>query len=534
MNWFQRLGAGIMAGLRTFNSAFFSSDESNAVVFESNAARMQRYTVGFGFYEGNQYSSLWSNSFKVSEGLYKYIQNLYNPTAREVDFWKAAIWRGSLNADAGTRGAIPIKIGAGVNEAQLRAAIAHCWSISNWDVYKAVHVLHGTTMGDAAIYIRHDPDNQQVRKEILHPSLIKYVELDARGFVKRYILAEPRLDENKQVSTYIETCEHGEGEEILFKTYRVKGGGEFSVVRWDDYKGNLWAWEGNNDKNGDARSEWSEPYGFVPLVLVQHINDGRMWGRSEIQPYIKKIAAIDDQASILDDSLRRILDPDYQANFQKSDTEVTFVDGTPTVNKPKIGREQRKIFYTGANGNRIEPITVDIDVEGAVKNITMMLDNLEKDLPELMVLKAANVTEETFFGMRDTVEAKVWERRAAYDKGEVRSLQMMIAIGGQYGYPGYEGFDLSSYKAGRMDFSIAERPVFPVSDSMVQKQNAAFLAAVSSAMQASQGMITFAMAAKIWGWSDEKIAELMEVQKMSISNGESIPTDPTTGERMEL
>ena len=523
-----------MAGLRTFNSTYFSSDESNAVVFESNAARMQRYAVGFGFYEGNQYDSLWSNSFKISEALYKYIKNSANPTARIVDFYKSMIWAGSLDAEANMRGAIPIKIGAGVNEAQLRAAIAHCWSISNWDVNKGVHILHGTTMGDAAIYIRHDPDNQQVRKEILHPSLIKYVELDDRGFVKRYILAEPRLDENKQVSTYIETCEHGEGEEILFKTYRVNGGGEFSVVRWDDYKGNLWAWEGNNDKNGDARSEWSEPYGFVPLVLIQHVNDGRKWGRSEIQPYIKKIAIIDDLMSIVDDTMRRDLDSDYQINGQKSDVEVTFVDGTPTVNRPQPGREKRKIFYTGDTLRRIEPITVSTNIDGAVKYIAMRLENLDEDLPELAVLNASNIAEETFFGMRNTVEAKVKERRASYDKGEVRSLQMMIAIGGQYGYPGYEGFDLSSYKAGRMDFSIAERPIFPVSDSMVQKQNAAFLAAVSGAMQASQGMITFAMAAKIWGWSDEKIAELMEVQRMSISNGgESIPTDPITGERLE-
>jgi len=435
-----------MQAARAFNTSFFSSDEANAAVFESLNARMLRYEFGWAFYEGKQYDSSFSQGFKVQEALYKYIANIYNPTARIGDFYKGTIWRGSLDPEAGETGAIPIRVGKDTPEEKLRAAIANAWMVSSWDTNKTAHVLHGTILGDAAVYIRDDVEHEQARMEILHPSVIKFAEVDGRGFVKRYAIEEQRRDESNRVSTYRETCEHGEGEEIIFKTFR---------------NGRPWAWEGNVNKAGEPVSEWVEMYGFIPLVLTQHINEARAWGRAEIHPFIKKIANIDDQASILNDRIRVVIDPPLEANFRKGDSEITFSTGAPTTDRPKPGREQQKIIYTGAKDNHISPIVVPLDIANVSANIRQMLDALENDLPELRDDITGNVATDTLIAARSRVESKVIERRTNYDRGIVRATQMQIAIGGFRGYDGYDGFDLDSFEAGDLNFSVAERSVFP-------------------------------------------------------------------------
>ena len=117
--------------VRAFNKNFFSSDEANAAVFESLPARLLRYEVGNAFYEGRQWSASFSQGMKVQEGLYKYIQDIYNPSARIGDFYKGVIWRGALSLEAKDEGAIPIHVPDYVDEARLRAAIAKGWQWSN-------------------------------------------------------------------------------------------------------------------------------------------------------------------------------------------------------------------------------------------------------------------------------------------------------------------------------------------------------------------------------------------------------------------
>lgn len=453
MNLFERTWSSMIMAARAFNQTFFSSDEANVAVFESLAARQLRYEVGWAFYEGKQYKSTFSQGFMVDEALYKYIADIYNPTARIGDFYKGVIWRGALDPEAGEIGAIPIRVGRGTDdENKLRSGIARVWLASSWDTNKSAHVLHGTVMGDAALYIRDDLEHAEARIEILHPSVLKFVEVDTRGFVKRYVIEEQRQDERDRAVTYRETCEHGEGEEIIFRTYMNNR--EF-------------AWPGNVDQDGNPVSQWSEPYGFIPLVLTQHINEARSWGRAEIHPFMKKIATIDDQASILNDRIRIAVDPPLLANFKKGDTEITFSTGTATTDRPKPGREQQKIIYVNKDNAAITPIVVPLDIAGVAGNIRQMLDALENDLPELRDDIMSNVAEETLIAARSRVESKVIERRTNYDRGIVRASQMALAIGGWRGYEGYDGFDLDSFDAGKLNFSVADRPVFP--ESMTQR-----------------------------------------------------------------
>jgi hypothetical protein len=503
-----------MAGAQAFNQRFFSSDEKNAAVFESLNARMLRYEMGWAFYEGLQYNSIssFAQGFKVQQGLYKYIANLYNPTARIGDFYKGVIWGGNLDPNADDKGAIPITIGDSADEEKLRAAIAKGWLNSSWDTNKSAHILHGTILGDAAIYVRDDMTHDQIRIELLHPSLLKYVSMDARGFVKGYVIEEQRKDENGRLALYRETCEHGEGEEIIFKTYR---------------NNSPYAWEGNVDSAGNPRYEWVELYGFVPLVLTQHINEARAWGRAEVHPYIGKIASIDDQASILNDSIRRVIDPDYQVNIKKSDTEISFTSGTPTTNNPMPGREQRKIFYLNKDTALIQPILVPIQIAEASANILQMLTGLESDLPELRDDISSNVAEGTLIAARSRVESKVIERRANYNRGIVRANQMLIAISGYRGYDGFDGFNLDSFSAGKLDHSVSPRPVFPETEAQALDRKIKIWTAAADVSQKTQNMIPAETVLKDLGMTDEEIKDMptARMNAINILQADNVPPD---------
>jgi hypothetical protein len=523
MGLIQKVGEFMTNVRSAFNQTFLSSAEQSAYVWDSTSARMLRYQMGWSFYEGNQYEALQSfaQGMKTQKALYKYVRNIYNPSSQVANFYTKTVWRGGLDMDTATTGAIPIDFGyEGVNETQLATAIITAWQNSNWNVNKNVHVLHGVTMGDSAIYIRDDVQKQQARIEILHPSLIKAVEMDNMGYVKSYIIEEQRRDSNGNSSQYRETAEHGEGDTIIFRTYR---------------NGGLYAWEGNTDAQGNPRAEWEEPYGFVPLVLTQHVNEGHDWGKSETQAYWDKINEINDQASLLNDQVRKVVRPFKLANFKKAASDIGFSTPTATTTNTMPGREVEDIVYVDKDAASITAVVSPLDIAAVAANIEQMWTKLEDDLPEIrkdIWNTEGGASGKSIMAARGIVEGKVQERRTNYDNGIVRALQMCISIGGFRGYEGNEGFDLSSYKAGKMDFAVADRPVFPESAEQKDAEKAAFWSTVGTAIQSSQGMITFEMIAKDFGWSDEKILEYTQKRMPAVIT--TAPIDPITGEEMML
>jgi hypothetical protein len=84
-------------------------------------------------------------------------------------------------------------------------------------------------------------------------------------------------------------------------------------------------------------------------------------------------------------------------------------------------------------------------------------------------------------------------------------MQMGIAIGGEAGYKGFEGFDLQSYERGLLDISIAPRPVFP--EIRGEKATATNAFWQTWASVASSGAIPFEAFARSHGWTDEMLTE---------------------------
>jgi hypothetical protein len=523
MNFMQRLGASIMAGATAFNQTFTFSGEQNAATFESLSARNMRYQMGWAWYEGTIYNNIqaFAQGYKNQKGLYRYVQSIYNPTSRIGNFYKGVVWRGSLDAAAGDSGAIPITVGELANDEQLRAAIAHVWKISNWNINKNVHVLNGTILGDCALYIRDDIERKQSRIEILHPSTLSKVEVDTRGFVKAYIIEESRVDERGMKSTYKETAEHGTGDEIIFRTY----------------KNNVpYAWDGNNDAAGNPRAEWTEPYGFIPLVLTQHITEGRDWGKSEVFNYWDKFAVIDDEATLLHDQIRKTVNPFKLANFKRGN-DLAATTPTATADKSQPGKEKDDIIYVDMENARITPIVTALDIVGVSANIKQMLDSLENDLPELSNdIATSNIATDTLLAKRARVESKVIERRINYDTGMIAADQMAIAIGGFRGYEGYRGFDLDSYGSGKLDHSISDRPVFPESENEKMEKKIKIWQVAADMVQKTQGQIPaevvlldLGMSKETLGMNEEDEAPNLPTARMNAIKAQQEDTIPQDG-----
>ncbi len=433
-----------MAATKAFMEGYLQSPAIDAEDFESFGARKIRYEILWASYENTLYRNLhtWAQAYRKSYQLYTYIRNIYNPTYRLVEFYRTMIWGGLLDADAGDSGALPIatKVDA------LRLALVQLWRDSNWAVNKDIVTMQGAALGDMGIRVVDDPKREQVRLELVHPSTIKSIRCE-NGIIKAYEIEEIREhpDNGKDV-TYLETCERGEGEDVIFKTYA---------------NGKPYAWY-------EAGTEWSVSYGFVPLAVIQHNNVGLGWGWAESHPLRSKLNEIDDIASMLHDYVRKAVNPQW-AVFgtapPKGSGDVRATRAKATADRREPGREEMPMLYF-PTGSDVKPLTTNlVQVAETAQEIQNLLQEIERDFPELQhdIWSADAISGKAMIEARQRVEAKVGQRRQCYDSVLVRCHQMAVAIGGERGYTGYGGFDLQSYKAGKLAHSIAKRPVFSTS-----------------------------------------------------------------------
>lgn len=502
-----------MAAVTAFRKEFFATD--NVTVYDSYQARLLRYQLGQAYYDNTAYSSIhsWVDGYKVQNGLYKYIRPIYNPATKLVDFYGSIVWPGLLDSEAGNKGAIPIEVKDTADEDSLRKAISQVWLNSNWREGKDIHVMRGSMLGDAAIYIRDDPSRGDVSLEVLHPSVIKEVDIDRRGFVRSYTLEESRLFEGKAF-TYTEKVEHGEGEEIIFRTYRNNA---------------PFAWPENTDANGVAQAEWSEMYGFIPLVLTRHINIGSDWGLSAYGNYMPKFAQLDDIASKLYDQIRKAVEsPGIVFGATAPSTAPTMTTKTATTDRPQPGREQSNLIYISTPGASFQSMVSNLDIAAVSAEIQNFLTQLETELPELNDdVWGGDARVEGVKAARAKVERKVTGVRSRYDSSIVYANQMAIAIGGFRGYEGFEGYNLDSYKAGKLAHSVADRPVFPIDEATRIANETTIWTTAATVARDSQGQIPVEAVLLALGKKEEDLKDL-PTQRMAairLQQEDTIPRD---------
>ncbi len=146
------------------------------------------------------------------------------------------------------------------------------------------------------------------------------------GNVKAYVLEYQRYDPRNGRSgmvTYREVAER-DGDAVAYSTYLENG---------------LYAWD------ADKGAEWEEGYGFIPMVVLQHNDVGLDFGWSELYPGLSKFREVDDQASKLNDQIRKLVEGAWlMAGVTKAKTTPTATGTEATDEKPQPGREEMKIF----------------------------------------------------------------------------------------------------------------------------------------------------------------------------------------------
>jgi hypothetical protein len=489
-----------MAGVAAFRREFNSSDVANPKDYESADARRLRYALYWAMYENTAYENVhkWAIDYRKHYGLYKFVRSIYNPAYRLGEFWASHLMGGLLDPDAGDgsekQSALPLLIPDTNGKAEpLRAAIGNLWRASNWQIFKDNYARYGAIMGDTALKVIDDAERGRVYLDVINPSQVTDLVMDRYGNCKGYRLDYPVEDPDKagQMCVYGEVAERLPGtDEVQYSTYK-------------DDKPYSWG----------AEWQWSIPYGFVPLVFVQHKNMGLRYGWSEFHPSQSKMREADDIASSLSDHIRKSVNTVWLFagvdNPAKSTGKKTIPGAAAaTSDNPMPSREETPALY-GPTGATAEPLVAPLNYEGVLAHLQGVVDQIEKDYPELRfdnMRVSGDASGKALRIARQPVEAKVKATRANYDDGLKRAQQMAVAIGGWRGYEGYQGFDLASYRRGELDHAIGDRDVFPQDELEKLEQDTAFWLAAQAATTAGVSLEGYLRDQQ---WDDERIQKML-------------------------
>jgi hypothetical protein len=482
-----------------------SADLADDRSYSAWEARQLRYALYWALYENSAYRDIhrWSTKFRADYGLYKYIRGIHNPAFRLGEFYATHLMGGALDPEAGDGGAAPSALPILTDHELLRPAIAALWRASNWQTNKEIWTRRGSVLGDIGLKVVDDPVRRKVYLAIVHPGIVREVDRDPWGNVKGYILEEPRADprlttaqriatrtmderDSRQV-TYTETANR-DGDDVVFATY---------------LNGQPYAWNG-------VAAEWREPYGFVPLVVTQHLNVGLEWGWSELHAGHGKFREVDDQASKLSDQIRKLVEAPWllagvENPNNRGRSAPTVTGASASTTRPEPGREEIPILYASDANAKPHPLVAPLDIAAVSARIKDLIAEIERDYPELQMdiwTAAGDASGRALRVARQRVTGKLQMRRAGYDDSLVRAQQMAIAIGGHRGYAGYQGFGLDSYAAGKLDHQIGPRPVFEVDPLDAIDEDKAFWEAAELAERSGYPLELYL---EDKGWSQEKI-----------------------------
>lgn len=491
----------VVRGFKAFRKEYIQSGltEGTDIAFSDFEARRLRYDIFWRFYENTVYDHInkWSQKFMTDYGLYEYTRTIYNPAMRLGDFWQTHLMGGYLDPEAGDGklkpSALPVIIPDNNKDQDenLRIAISQIWAWSRFQVKKDIMCLLGPVLGDIALMVVDDPLHEQVYVEIVHPGTIKEVDFDRKGNVKAYEIVETRLDpedpNNKRQVIYLERATR-EGDEIIYQTYK---------------DGSPYEWEGNPGE------EWSESYGFIPLILIQHKDVGMEWGWSELHSGRLKFTEVDDLASKTHDQIRKSVDPMwFLSGVAKANADVARTKTTPTEDRPFPGREEINAIYAHHPQAKAQAMIAEIDLQAVVSEIKNMLEEIERDYPELQydIDRAIQTNSGRALRLaRQRSEVKVVQRRPNYDEGTVRALQMAISIAAYREYDDFIEYDLDSYKDGMLDFRIGNRTVYrldPIDEAEIEE------AFWENAILATQAGVPLIYYLRSKGWHEDDLAEL--------------------------
>lgn len=458
LNFLDRMIAAYRAGRATFLNTGVGGPPTSleSAAWDTYAARMERYKRNAS-YDTNRIYFDPQILFRIQimrPALYKHIRGIYNPVNRLNRLYDAKVYGGALDWELLRDGAIPIDQA----DDKLRAAIKQLWLWSNWQRGKNLFVRFGSVFGDSSIKIVDDVPAQKVRLEVLDPRKIRDADLDGVGNVKTIVIEYERSDFGSDKSyRYTEIITGGDDGEFV----TLKDGEEFAYY---------------TDAAGTPVSRWKNEYGFVPVTLAQHRATDAKWGDVGFSNFLSKIDEINDQASLLNDQIRKIIIPILLMSGVKKNEQLSVSAGD---------RDGVSIIQAG-EGAQAFPLTGSLQIADASANIQHMLDELENDMPELKLARMLETGEVTATAIRAAASAgvaRIVEAQGNYDECLVRAQMMAVSMGGFRGYQEFGGFSLDSYARGDLQHYILTRPVIPDELSKLERIQATQVAGASMELQ---------------------------------------------------
>lgn len=411
-------------------------------------ARRVRYRIFWGLYEQNIFARVHelSRALKDHYDLYDSIRSVYAPSNLIGGFWSEHLYPGQIDMEAGDGSNVISGCPIVTDNERVRLSLKTLWRDSHIGDELEVYSRYGAVMGDTFLKVVDDPYRKRVYLQAVHPGTVREYYHDpadnCRGYVIERMEPDPEHDDpnsEPKLVPYVEIATR-QGDSVVMSTYR-----DGEPYDWRQY-------EPGQPKVG---WQWSEPYGFVPLVRVRHRLHAAGWGAGEYQFSLSKLLELDSLASRLCDQIYKITRcPVYLEGGEMGDDINMGVSSDGEDAYPMLAGPGKPHFL-------VAPLNIDHTVTW-IKDVLL---KLEEDHPELIADHVgASSSGEARRVARDKAEARVIRRRSNYDSGLIRAQQMAMSMGGLGGYEDYSWVTPESYNNGDLDHAIGERAVFSTSE----------------------------------------------------------------------
>lgn len=422
------------------------------------------YLLRWNLYTGALFNeAMRSKTIRLDARVYANTRLIYKHVAAVVDFYASTVYQGDLPTDGkqlpdGSPGAIPIdpQIGDGSTPAddELRVAIAELWSAWNWKQHMAQRPMIGASLGDCLTELVDDVPRGIVYPSIVWPGFVTDIELDYVGNVKMYHLEMDikEVDANGQT-----TSAYKFGKRVTGQTFEYfKDEKPFAYF-------------------GPGTEVQINPYGFCPAIWDRHKIGWSERGIAAVDSTRQPLLELNSLFSHLIDAQRRVYASPIIVKGEITSKSQTIIAArtAPSYSDGAMIAGQQAYLKGDANADLIQP---SFDPGVALNILSAIKDGILEENPEASFYHELR--------QMTTISAPGAERalgdavsrcrlaRAGYDIGTIKLFQMALAMSGWRAKNSWARplsirqqkwlpYDLTSYKAGQMDFSIPDRPVVP-------------------------------------------------------------------------
>lgn len=367
------------------------------------------------------------------------LSGLFNPIAAVVD-----LYLHTLSGEFGNQIRIETK------NPRLVEPINRIWQWSNINIEKQRLCRLPATHGCCGIRIVARDDDDPLKRRVYlkpeHPSVIRDIELDDRGNV-----------EAVQLEYTITTGLAEKQEVILIREEMTKE----RFTSWRIENGTAYPFDLFTMTTNGEWSDYENPYGIVPYVLLRHEHDGSIWGRNAFyraRPPLDRLNAL----------LSHI---DVQIHKHVNGVLFVAAAGAPPS---EIDLSGLKVAYVDTSRSQTAPppfmewMVADLDLAGALAQAQEQRSIIEDMLPELKAVHGRFISGqsgETITELRKPAEDRIALARTNYEDALVRSQEIALTCGIVMGLwdigTGTGTIDAAerAYRGGFEDHTFNKRPL---------------------------------------------------------------------------